>query len=183
MATSKALSNMIDLWERLHPIFDTDVGDYPEIWIENIPAPQLTTFIAFLLHNCRELSASFTDVRSGRNEVVKRPGHALTMVTHPNISVALWGELKVGGYTLPATGYFFENADTMVIGYMRGPQWNPVAMIALFELFRLLRVMHPKCTIKLSPRHFAPAWQAMFNLTVKEYLTQKYVRKRRTAVQ
>ncbi len=165
---------MIDLWERVSPIFTAVDGAQPEINVDNISEGAMRYLINHVLHESKSIDAGLRGVQ---------PPHPEVMVTLPDavVEVILQGlvlgplivETRVDGLTLPTIGLFILDTNALFISYQMGEHWTPISVMALFELFRMIKTYDSAVKIRLSQEHFNGAWRVQFDMALREYLDER----------
>lgn len=165
---------MIDLWERVSPIFTSVEGARPEIDVENVSPKAMRILLNHFLHQSKTIEAAFRSAK---------PPHPMVMVTEPStVAEAVVTGLIVGpmvvepridGYTLPALAVFIVGHDAFFLSYEMNSDWSPMQVIGMFELFRMIKAVDEAALIRLSKEHFGGSWRVQFDLALQEYLNEK----------
>jgi hypothetical protein len=164
---------VMDLWERLHTLFDTeDEQQQPEIIVGNLSTESMRAIVAHLLHNSRELQTAFYPFYSDTRVMVGSTKEVVEKFSSGELSGGFLIEPIFDGFKLPMLGIFSDDPGFLSIDYEKGDLWTPVTLIALFEFFRMMHQVENNVTIRLSRRHFARKWQFRFAATLKEYLNE-----------
>ncbi|MEQ8673554.1 MAG: hypothetical protein RLP44_05750 [Aggregatilineales bacterium] len=165
---------MIDLWERVSPIFTAVDGAQPEISVENISAGAMRYLINHVLHQSKSLDAGLRGVQPPHPEVmVTLPDAVAEVVLQGLVLGPLIVETRVDGYTLPTIGLFFLDTDALFISYQMGEHWTPLSVMALFELFRMIKTNDSDVRIRLSREHFNGSWRVQFDTALRDYLAER----------
>ena len=167
--------NMIDLWQRLHHIFNLRPKDdmQPEIYIDNLSTAVQRQLIDSLLRNIKEINTSFAIPEPYTEVMVKSPEAVVQFLAQGALVGGLFGQLRFDGYAMPHLGFIFDEPGYMTIAYQGDDSWNGLALIALFEFFREIKVQDKNAIIHLNPEYFDVKAQVTFKTTLQEYLDEK----------
>jgi len=163
---------MLDLWERLHSIFDTPHEGHPEIEISKLTPNSLVTIINYLLANSKNVDTSFTMRQPLQQVVITSPTVITKFVASGAVIGEFWCSITLEQYALPDMAVFIDGPDFLSLEYRMGPSWNPIALTALFELLRMVKLIEPKAKIGLSPDFFARSWCDDFDRTFRDFLNE-----------
>jgi hypothetical protein len=163
---------VMDLWERLHTLFDTEDDQQPEIIVGNLSTESMQAIVAYLLCNSREVQTALYSFFSDTRVMVRSTKEVIEKFSSGELSGGFLIEPVFDGYKLPLIGIFSDEPGHLSIDYEKGKHWTPVALISLFELFRTMHNIENTVTIRLSRRHFERKWQFRFAATLKEYLNE-----------
>jgi hypothetical protein len=166
---------MIDLWRRLHDIFDADDVERPEIWVNQLSDAGMRNLLDYVLSNARELT---TDLYTFASESQVYPCSQVEVVddlVQGELMGMLGLELKFQGIVLPPLGFVTEEPGYMAIVYQMGIHWTPVTLMALFEFFMMILTMDNNATIGINSRYFGKSRQTIFANTLRDYVNEKHV--------
>jgi len=168
--------NMIDLWQRLHHIFKLKSDDdaQPEIYIDNLSTAVQRNLIDELLRNIKEINTSFAIPDPYMEVLVKSPEAVVQFLAQGALVGGMFGQLRFDGYTMPPLGFIFDEPGYMTIAYQIEDNWNGLALIALFEFFRAIKLRDNNAIIHLSPDYFDEKAQVTFKTTLQEYLDEEF---------
>lgn len=163
---------LIDLWTRLHRLFDHTEGTQVEIVIVNVSQDAMRQLLGYLVANASQLSTGFHDLYE--REI--QPGSvefAIDRIVTGHLLGILAMHLTVDGYSLPYMGFVIHDTDFLSLAYEMGVLWSPMGLIALFEFFRIVKWFDPEALIALNPYQFTMQARSLFELTLREYLNEK----------
>ena len=163
---------MLDLWERLHSIFDTPHEGHPEIEIAKLTPTALVSIINYLLTNSKNVETSFTMRQPFQQVVITSPTVITKFVASGAVIGEFWCSITLDEYALPDMAVFIDGPDYLALEYRMGPGWDPIALIGLFEFLRMVKLIEPNARIGLSPEFFAHSWCDDFARTLKDYLNE-----------
>jgi hypothetical protein len=164
---------MIDLWNRLHMIFDIQGEVYPEIEILNLSEESTRWVIQYIVDHMRTISSQFRTFMSESPILVTSPQQIVDGVSKGRLIGAVGGELRISQFPLCEMLYIFEEPGFMVLSYGTGLHWNALNLIGLFEFFRLINLVDKKAKIRLSPHFFTTEWMKLFDYVLSTYLNDK----------
>lgn len=166
---------MMDLWERVSPVFTAVEGAQPEIDVENVSEKAMRYLINHMLHESKSIDLGFRSANPPHPEVtVNAPDHVAEVVLQGTIIGPLIAEMRIDGYTLPMIAMFILSTDQFFLSYQMGAHWTPVTVTALFEIFRNLKNIDSNILIRLNPEHFNGAWRVQFDMALQEYLNEHH---------
>jgi len=165
---------VLDLWERLRPIFCSGGGQQPEINLENLSAPTMQATIDYLLQNSKEVQTAFYTLASKSRVYVGSPGEATSKLAAGELAGGFLIEPRFFGVSLPTLGVFSDALGYLSIDYETGKHWTPIALMALFEFFRMVKEMDNSVIIQLDQHYFGRRWQFRFTKTLREYLHEPH---------
>lgn len=163
---------IVDLWARLHDIFDAEDSTETEITIWKLSPAAMQVVFHYLLNNSREIQTVFYTILSRRRVMVGSLEKAVSKLARRELAGGFAVEVRVCGLILPMMSVFCDGAGRISLGYQAGRHWNPVGLIALFELFRMIKAVDDNAIIRLSEEHFDQRWQMRFAATLRDYLNE-----------
>ena len=164
---------MMDLWDRVGPIFTAVDGAHPEINVENVSEDIMRFVLNYMLYNSKSVESGFRSITPPHPQVVVNFPSAVPEVVLAELIVGpLVAEMRWDGCTLPPIAAFILDKDAFFISYEMGAHWNPVNVTALFEFFRLLKSLDKYVQIRLSREHFGASWRVQWDMTLKEYIEE-----------
>lgn len=166
---------MIDLWARLHGMFDADMGDQLlEFHIVGLESEGAEAVLKQILYSGREMRISIMDFMTGQPVQFTRPDQVIETLSSGAGSGTIWLEPVWFGIKLPMMGFSVEEPEFMMIHYPPGPHWSPVQAMVMFDFFRYVKSVEQQATIQLSKLHFDKGWLRLFETTLREYLNERY---------
>ncbi len=166
---------MMDLWERVSPIFTAVDGAQPEIDVENVSEKVMRYLINHFLHESKSVDLGFRSANPPHPEVTVNAPHAVADVVLQGLIVGpLIAETRIDGYTMPMIAMFILSTDQFFFSYQMGEHWTPITVTALFELFRTLKILDSNILISLNREHFNGAWRVQFDMALQEYLNEHH---------
>lgn len=163
---------ILDLWERLSLIFAVDFGIEPSIEIDDLSPAAAAGLLAYVIESLRGPDIAFSDLDAASTVDIASPQEAVERLVRYEVLGLLWGQLLVERHALPPMRFFVDGPDCITLEYLMGPEWTPVSLIALFELFRLIKDLDSTASISLNKDVFDPHWQEVFRKTLQEYLDE-----------
>jgi len=163
---------MLDLWERLHSIFDTPHEGRPEIEISRLSPATLVTLINYLLANSKNIETSLTMRQPFQQVAISSPSVITKFVASGAVIGEFWCALTIDEYALPDMAFFIDGPDYIALEYRMGPAWDPIALTGLFEFFRMIKLLEPSASITLNPEFFARSWCDNFKRILQDYLNE-----------
>ena len=164
---------MTDLWDALHPLFDTDDSLPPEIWINDLSDLGMEHIFAFLRAAGSTLPEvdCYWDDRAQRERSIDSVPNAAQLVTRGEAAPfhMLVRGLSFSGATIPDLGVFIL-PQRIILDYRMGSAWGPAELVALFELFKAIHRLDPGATITLQPG-VLPTVRSQFETLVYLYLS------------
>ncbi len=167
-----AVSEMIDLWDRLRPIFAGQDGGQPEIVVVNLSSDAMRRVIVYLLENASQLNTGFSDLYE-RDIHPGSVSFAIDKAIEGKLIGVLSMSLMIDGYHLPHMGFYIQDRDFITMAYEMSSSWTPIALIALFEFFRFIKTVDEEVLIALNPYQFSKRARTVFELTLRDYLSEK----------
>lgn len=163
---------MIDLWQHLGPVFDIREEVYPEMDVANLSLLATKRLVEYLLENTRSLHTEFRTFMSEDPVPIRSPKRLVEGIITGELIGAIGGEVAMSHCTIPELVFFFEEPGFITMNYAPGISWNPLRLVTLFEFFRMMRLLDPRITVRLSPYFFPPNWITRFDDTFKLYMTE-----------
>ncbi len=161
---------LIDPWVRIHPMFDVVENASAEIEVIDLSRDAMHAVFQYVVEHCRNLNATLYTFASEDPITVGSAVDLVNQLADGNLIGGVGGNLTVDSYQLPMMGFFTDEPGFLMIEYPLGPHWNPMAVIALFEFFRMVRHIDQNAKIQLNKRLFDKSWRALFERTLREYL-------------
>lgn len=166
MPKLKIKASPVDVWGRLHTIFEGSSKELPEIYFVNMTGDQLAACLMYLLDCSREVNSRFRLAGTDVAVNVASPEAAMRAIVSGEVSAAIM--LDFPG--LPALIIHIEDPKMMSLCYIRG-QWTPTSAIALFDLMNQLVTIAPNAEVVPDAYHFTPDEQTNFLEVWKEFHT------------
>jgi hypothetical protein len=163
---------MIDLWGRLHGIFDTEQEGHPEIELSGLMPRTTVTLIDYFLLHSKNFESAFTMREPFQQVYIYSPAVVSKFLSSGAVVGELWFSLVVEQLTLPEMAFFIDGPDYIGMEYRMGVGWDPVTLTGLFEFFRMVKSIQPSATISLNPEFFGRRWRQDFDLTLRDYLNE-----------
>ena len=164
---------LLDVWDRVHPLFERHSSKYPEIAIVGLRGTQRTACLRYFLREGTQVNPTFRLRESGQYvsfESISVTTLAQALNQHADDLIAAF---TLTLPALPTLALFFDSADAFTIGYEPGKEWNALVVIAFFELLRQVHLIAPSADIQAMPRIFTERERQMLNRTLQEYLQEK----------
>ena len=160
----------MDVWKRLHFLFDLDDGALYDIRLTGLDAAGVATAFDFLRSRARvNLDAPFWHRGLDREEPLEAYPNPARLVAAQEADPFHWltQGLSFGGVTVPDLGVFVW-PDEVTLDYRKGPEWSEPQVLALFELLRQLVSLIPGSSVHLG-KHVLPGLDRLFVETWSEY--------------
>ena len=106
---------MIDLWRRLHEIFNADDVENPEIRVTNLSDSGMRGLIDYLLENARELSTELYTFSSEGRVYPHSSQEVIEDLSRGRLMGMIGMELIIRGIALPPLGFITDEP-----GYIAG---------------------------------------------------------------
>lgn len=166
---------MIDLWQRVREVFDFEpIGDQqPQIYIDNLSTSVQRGLIQDLLVNIKEINTTFAIPEPYSEVMVKSPDAVVQLLMKGSLVGAIFGQLRVYGYTMPPLGFIFDQPGYMTLAYHGDDDWDALSVIGLFEFFRSIKTVDQDALIHLSPASFDEGARMRFITTLQDYVNEK----------
>jgi len=164
---------MIDLWEKLHPIFEQDGGGQPEIVMVNLKPATMRLLLTDVFGDSRGLVTNFTTIHE-TPIIFKSTEAAINGLISGDFIGVLSFSLLFEGLKLPSIAFVVEDIDFITLIYEMGQDWTPVAVTALFELFKKIRRIDKEAVIGLSPYQFDKQSRVIFDSILRDYINERY---------
>lgn len=164
---------MIDLWEKLHPIFKTEGGGQPEIVMVNLQPATMRHLLDKLMVLSRGLVSNCTTIHEVP-VIFRAPAETVDALVSGDFIGVLSMSLLIQGYKTPSIAFVIEDIDFVTLIYEMGTEWTPVAVIALFELFKEIKLIDTGAVIGLSPYQFDKQSRTVFDKVLREYVHERY---------
>ena len=142
---------MIQLWEQLHNLFDTNDGSLPDIELNNLTTDQVENIYLYLRLSSKLISHSsyFWSFITDEEILVDSVENAASLVVNDEAECfhILIGGLCFGGTSIPDLGVFVSR-DSICLDYRMGQEWGSTELGALFILFSRIREIAPLVEIE-----------------------------------
>lgn len=157
-------SNPVDVWGRLHTIFEGSSDELPEIYFDNLTGDQLAACLIYMMNYCREVNSRFK--LAGTNVAVDAasPEAAIRAIVKGEISAVFMMDFP----GLPAIVVYVREPDMMSLSYIRG-QWTAQSAIALFDLMHQLVTIAPNAQVAPDYYDFTSEEQSTFMEVWQEF--------------
>jgi len=165
--------HLLDVWERVRPLFERHSSKYPEIAIVGLRGPQRTACLRFFLREGTQVNPTYRLRETGQYvafEAISVTTLAQALNQHADDLVAAF---TLSLPALPTLALFFDSADAFTIGYEPGKEWNALVVIAFFELLRQVHLIAPNAHIQAMPRIFTERERQLLNRTLQEYFQER----------
>lgn len=164
---------LLDVWDRVRPLFQRQSKKYPEIAIVGLRGPQRTACLRYFLREGTQVNPTYRLRETGQYvafDAISVTTLAMALNQHADDLVAAF-TLTLPG--LPTLALFFDSADAFTIGYEPGKEWNALMVIAFFELLRQVQLIAPNANIQALPRIFSEPERRLLNRTMQEYFQEQ----------
>ena len=165
---------MIDLWARLHDIFEAETEGHPEIEIGKLTPQSTMALVDYMLVNSKNLETAFTMREPFQQVYIPSPQVVGKFLASGAVLGELWLAITVEQCPLPEMAIFVDGPDYISMEYRMGMGWNGVTLTGLFEFFRFVKRLEPNARIGLSAEFFSRQWRYDFDLTLQDYLNEKH---------
>ena len=164
MSTNNKVSDPVDVWGRLHTLFEGSSDELSEIHFVNMTDDQLAACLIYLMRYSREVISHFRF--SGTKTVVDvaSPETAIRAIVKGTISAAFWIEFPC----LPSIALHIESPDMMSVSYMRG-EWTAQTVLAFFDLMHQFKTIAPSIEVVPGTGNFTFEEQAAFMEVWQEF--------------
>jgi hypothetical protein len=164
MTKPKKLAYPVDVWGRLHSIFEGSSEELPEIYFDNMTGDQLAACLIYLMNYCREVNSRFKLTGTNVTVDAASPEAAIRAIVRGEISAAIMMDFP----GIPAIIVYVREADSMALSYVRG-QWTAQSAIALFDLMHQLVTIAPNAEVVPDYYDFTPEEQSTFMEVWREF--------------
>ena len=139
----------MNTWQRIKHLFEDDVGEFPDIVVEDVSSEQIIVIYEWLMMQCGV-------AHDPKLWSFKRKGNAsIHEIYHPEREVGrgrfedflhYLSGLCVCDVELPDFAVAVEE-DILALDYKAGAGWNETKVLALFELLRQVQKLAPSARI------------------------------------
>jgi hypothetical protein len=157
MPKSKIKSGLVDVWGRLHTIFEGNARELPEICFVNMTGDQLAACLIYMMNYSREVNSKFRLAGTNIGVEVASPESAIRAIVSGEVSAAIMMDFP----GIPAIVVHIDDPEMLSLSYIRG-QWTPTSAIAFFDLLNQLVTIAPNAELEPDTFHFSPEEQATF---------------------
>jgi|GEM_PF-3007815 len=164
---------LLDVWERVQPLFERHSSKYPEIAILGLRGAQRTACLRYFLREGTQVNATFRLRETGQYvsfESISVTTLAQALNQHAEDLIAAF---TLSLPALPTLALFFDSSDAFTIGYEPGKDWNALGVIAFFELLRQVQLIAPNAEIQAMSRIFTERERLLLNRTLQEYFQER----------
>jgi hypothetical protein len=163
---------MLDPWQRLQPIFDSEQQLQSEIELANLTPESLNALLQYIFEYSSSLETDFALRQPFRRIQVASRSDAIHWLLAGQVVGQIFLTLHIEGMRLPEMSIFVDGPDYMSVQYLAGRGWKPIHLTGLFEFLRVARHSEPGCYIGLSASSFSWEWRRRFEMTLREYLDE-----------
>lgn len=164
---------MLDLWERLYPIFCDEQEAQTEIEITNLTPQALTKIIRYVFNHASGMQTEFAIREPLQRVMIPSVEDAVILLATGKVIGEIYLTLHFDQVRLPDLGIFFDGPDYMSIQYVMGPTWTTVNLTTLFEFLRMITYLEPGAKIGLLSDDLPLTLQTRFRMALQDYLNEK----------
>ncbi|MCU0512270.1 MAG: hypothetical protein MUE40_06835 [Anaerolineae bacterium] len=164
------MTQPLDLWAHLAPLFGQPRQHDPEIFIMGLPPPALAACLVYLLETGRQITPGYRLAETGEEVALDGISTAalVTLLSEPPLALSAMFQTHLPA--LPPLMFYVEAEGCLSLSYAPGRDWNALTLLALFDFLQRLYLSAPTVDIAPDPRVFAPAEQILFIDTLRLYL-------------